>query len=90
MIQNYGRVHDATSVIVFDSNKDVRVTQTFEAYPYDKVPQKALDAFPYHLDHIFVRGFIHAPPTTQRHHVIQFRGMKYGVSDHLPILLKLQ
>lgn len=62
----------------------VRVLQTFDPYPYDKVPMDSPKYFPYHLDHILISSSFRSHETA-----LCFDGER-GASDHFPISLALE
>lgn len=81
--------HSVEATAVLDDGDRNRVLKTFSAYPYDvnMPPHKIL---PYHLDHIFLRGFItqNAVLCNDKHLPVTYEDQRYGASDHFPVLVE--
>jgi endonuclease/exonuclease/phosphatase family metal-dependent hydrolase len=86
-IQSFGKVYDAALMLVNPEGTE-RVLQTFDPYPYDKVPDSALNAPALNLDHIFIRcDMVHEPPKAFALKDLEFKGEKYGISDHSALII---
>jgi hypothetical protein len=87
---------DVTSVILRGSvtsdtfepvTPRVRVLETFDAYPYDKVPRDDPNFFPFNLDHVLIRNIKDYETVLcyDQERDIIFNCKAYGNSDHFAL-----